>query len=170
MPKLTVSLPDGTEHVHELNDDQVTVGRVDDNIIVIADISVSSHHAELTLKDGDYVLRDIGSTNGTRVNGRDAAEGQDIPLQDGDSVLFGKVSTLYSSEKGATRPLPQESEAAAIPAATSARPADFANASPFQTKREKKDSTSVAILALGGVALLAFVGAVALIFGMAVPL
>jgi pSer/pThr/pTyr-binding forkhead associated (FHA) protein len=170
MPKLTVSLPDGTENVHELNDDVVTVGRVDDNMIVIADISVSSHHAELTMKDGDYVLRDIGSTNGTRVNGRDAAEGQDVPLQDGDSVLFGKVSTLYSSEKESVRTLPEGSELAAVPAATSMRPADFANASPFQTKKEKKDSGAVAIMAFGAVALLAFVGAVAMIFGMKSPI
>lgn len=170
MPKLTVSLPDGTENVHELNDDQITVGRVDDNMIVIGDISVSSHHAELTLQDGDYILRDIGSTNGTRVNGRDVPEGQDTPLQDGDSVLFGKVSTLYSSEKAAARPLPEESEVAAVPAASSARPADFANASPFQTKKEKKDPKATAILAFGGVALLAFAAAVAMIFTMKSPI
>jgi pSer/pThr/pTyr-binding forkhead associated (FHA) protein len=170
MPKLTVSLPDGTESVHELNDDQITVGRVDDNMIVIGDISVSSHHAELTLKDDDYILRDIGSTNGTRLNGRDVPEGQDTPLQDGDSVLFGKVSTLYSSEKAAARPLPEESEVAAVPAASSARPADFANASPFQTKKEKKDPKSTAILAFAGVALLAFAGAVAMIFTMKSPI
>jgi pSer/pThr/pTyr-binding forkhead associated (FHA) protein len=170
MPKLTVSLPDGSESVHELNDDQITVGRVDDNMIVIADISVSSHHAELILKDDDYILRDIGSTNGTRCNGRDVPEGQDTPLQDGDSVLFGKVSTLYSSDKAAARPLPEESEVAAVPAASSVRPADFANASPFQTKKEKKEASAVAIMAFAGVALLAFVGAVAMVFGMKSPL
>ena len=169
MPKLTVSLPDGTESVHELNDDLITVGRVDDNMIVIPDISVSSHHAELTLQDGDYVLKDIGSTNGTRVNGRDVPEGQDTPLQDGDSVLFGKVSTLYSSEKAAARPLPEETEVAGVPAASSARPADFANASPFQTKKEKKDPKATAILAFGGVALLVFLAAVAMIFTMKSP-
>lgn len=170
MPKLTVSLPDGTESVHELNDEQITLGRVDDNMIVIADISVSSHHAELTSRDGDYILRDIGSTNGTRLNGRDIAEGADTPLQDGDTVIFGKVSTLYSSEKAATRPLPVEMEASGVPAVSSARPADFANASPFQTKKEKQEPAALAILAFGVVALLAFAGAAAMVFGMKSPL
>ena len=59
---------------------------------------------------------------------------------------------------------------AAVPAASSARPADFANASPFQTKKEKKDPGALAIMAFAGVALLAFVGAVAMVFGMKSPL
>src|SRR4051794_26376643 len=120
MPKLTISLPDGTETVHELEDDQITVGRVDDNMIVISDISVSSHHATLTLVEGDYVLRDIGSTNGSRLNGRTIEEEKDYPLQDSDTVTFGKVSALYGSEKAATtRPLPEEAEAAVVPASSS---------------------------------------------------
>lgn len=170
MPKLTVSLPDGTESLHELNDEQITVGRVDDNMIVIADISVSSHHAELTLKDGDYILRDIGSTNGTRLNGRDVPAETDTPLQDGDTVIFGKVSALYSSEQAATRPLPVESEASGVPASSSARPADFENASPFQTRKEKMEPSAMAILGLGVLALVVFVGAVAMTFGMQSPL
>ena len=57
MPKLLVTLPDGSEVTHELTEDLVTVGRVSDNTIQIEDASVSSHHAELTLRGVDYVLK-----------------------------------------------------------------------------------------------------------------
>ena len=171
MPKLTVSLPDGTEAVHELVEDLVTVGRVDDNTIEIGDPSVSSRHAQLTKDDGDYVLRDLGSTNGTRVNGREAAEGEDFKLGDGDTIIFGKVNVHYGSETpSASRPMPVEETVASIPAAASVRPADFSNASPFQTKKKGRDPAGMAIVAVGIVALLAAGGVIFLITQMPPPL
>jgi pSer/pThr/pTyr-binding forkhead associated (FHA) protein len=171
MPKLTVSLPDGTEAVHELADDVITIGRVEENAIEITDPSVSSWHAQLSRDDGDYVLRDLGSTNGTRVNNRETAEGEDIKLSDGDTIIFGKVTVLYASETPApSRQLPVEDSVAALPASASVRPADFANASPFQTKKHRKDSVGVAILLLAIVSLLAFGGVLTLVFGMHSPL
>ena len=171
MPKLTVSLPDGTEAVHDLVEDVLTVGRVDDNMIEISDASVSSRHAQLSKDDGDYVLRDLGSTNGTRVNGRELPEGEDIKLGDGDEVIFGNIGVLYSSETpAASRPLPAEEHVTSAPAAASIRPADFANASPFQTKKKGRDPAGIAIISLGIVALLAAGGVVAMIFQMQSPL
>lgn len=171
MPKLTVSLPDGPESVHELTEDVITIGRVDDNMIEIADISVSSRHAQLTKDDGDYVLRDLGSTNGTRVNGQEAPEGEEIKLSDGFNIVFGKVAVLYSSEvPAASRPLPAEEVVAAVPAASSARPADFANASPFQSKKEGLDPKGVAITIVAVLALLAAGGVAAMAWQMQSPL
>jgi len=48
MPKIIVTLPDGTDVSHELTEDVVTIGRVSDNVIQIDDVSISSHHAEIT--------------------------------------------------------------------------------------------------------------------------
>jgi pSer/pThr/pTyr-binding forkhead associated (FHA) protein len=171
MPKLQVSLPDGSETTHDLTEQVITVGRVSDNTLQIEDISVSSHHAELTLKGEDYVLRDLGSTNGTRLNGKDAVEEQDYPLQDGDIISFGKVPAVYASENPAeARPMPQETEVAAVAAEASVRPSDFANASPFQKRAKKKDPIAMGILSLAGLAILAFCGAVAMIFSIKSPL
>ena len=75
MPKLQVSLPDGTETTHELGENEISVGRVEDNMLQIEDGSVSSRHAILTLRGDDYVLTDIGSTNGTRVIASSSALG-----------------------------------------------------------------------------------------------
>ncbi|MEA3188024.1 MAG: hypothetical protein QOD99_1854, partial [Chthoniobacter sp.] len=106
MPKLIVSMTDGTEVTHELSNDQITLGRIPDNAIQIEDASVSSHHAELTLTGGDYHLRDLNSTNGTRVNGKAIQEAQ---LADGDRVQFGKVESTYASEIASeNRPMPTE--------------------------------------------------------------
>ena len=66
--------------------------------------------------------------------------------------------------------MPEEAEPAAVVASSSARPADFSNASPFQTKKKQKDPMSVAILAFGIVAILAFVGATLMILGLKSPL
>jgi len=52
--------------------DTITVGRAPDNALHFGDSErrVSSHHAEILRKDGHYLLRDLGSTNGTMINGR----------------------------------------------------------------------------------------------------
>ena len=46
-----------------------TVGRRSDTSLTLPIPSVSSHHAELTLQNGGLKVRDLGSTNGTYVNG-----------------------------------------------------------------------------------------------------
>jgi pSer/pThr/pTyr-binding forkhead associated (FHA) protein len=171
MPKLTVSLPDSGDVVHDLVEELITVGRVDDNTIAIAHASVSSRHAQLSKDDADYVLRDLGSTNGTRVNGRELPEGEDFKLGDGDTVVFGNISVLYSSETPASsRPIPVGETVTSIPAAASARPADFANASPFESKKKSRDPAGAGLIALGVLALLAAGGAIALILQMQSPL
>ena len=171
MPKLQVSLPDAPETTHELAENEITIGRVEDNILQIADGSVSSHHAVLALRGQDYVLTDIGSTNGTRVNGQDLAPDTEHKLRDGDHIRFGHVETVYLSENASeAQPLPVEEVVAAVPASSSARPANFANASPFQTKKKKSDPAALAILAVSVLALLAFGYAAWLIVEMKSPL
>ena len=171
MPKLLVSLPEAPAVTHELTEENITVGRIAENDLQIEDISVSSRHAVLTLVHGDYVLRDTGSTNGTRLNGQELEPETDHRLQDGDVILFGKVETAYQSSTPAeARPLPAEQDAALVPAAESVRPADFANASPFQTKAKKKDPAGKAIVALSIVAVVVFLASLATIFSIRSPL
>ena len=49
----------------ELTDAAVTIGRAEDSTLVLTDDYASSRHAKLTLRDGDWYLEDLGSTNGT---------------------------------------------------------------------------------------------------------
>ena len=168
MPKLIVTQPDGTDVSHELTEEVVTVGRLSDNIIQIEDVSVSSHHAEVTFSSGHYVLRDLGSTNGTRVNGHGFTEGA---IRDGDRIRFGKVDVRYTSENpDDARPLPEQESVAASVAESSSRPEDFANASPFKSKSKKKDPIATGILIFACVAVLVFIGAVVSIFQLQPPI
>jgi pSer/pThr/pTyr-binding forkhead associated (FHA) protein len=83
MPKLLIA-----GMVHELTDELVTIGRAPDNTIVLYDPSVSGHHAELELSGDTYRLKDLDSTNGTRVNGIPTTE---TLLRFDDRIRFGSL-------------------------------------------------------------------------------
>ena len=168
MPKLKITLPGGITASHDLSDGSITLGRVSDNAIQIDDASVSSHHAELTRDGDDYILRDLDSTNGTRVNGVSHREGK---LKDGDEITFGEIEVLYESENPAdAQPMPAEAEVALQPAARSVRPSNFSNASPFQTTKKKKEPATVAIVALAVIGIIAFCAAAAAVLSLQSPL
>ena len=71
----------------------VNIGRADYNDIVLADESVSTAHAKLQRREGVWTLSDLGSTNGTFVDG-EKVEGE-IPIGPGATVRFGQVSTMF---------------------------------------------------------------------------
>ena len=62
------------------------------------DRSVSRRHAEISYEKGVLSLRDIGSTNGTSVNGERLAHQVDALLKDGDAVAFGSVNMTFARE------------------------------------------------------------------------
>jgi hypothetical protein len=72
----------------------VTVGRNEDSTIVLADPNVSRHHAEVRPAGDGFVVVDLGSTNGTRVNGAKVAEHL---LVDGDEVRFGNTVVHFEA-------------------------------------------------------------------------
>ena len=167
MPKLIVSLPDGGESSFDLEADVITVGRTDDNIVHIDDASVSSHHATLTHKDGGYILDDLDSTNGTRVNGEPTKH---AVLDHGDRIRFGKVEARYMSENASeARPLPTAENPTAELAEASTVPSDFSNASSFKRKVKKSDTGGKALMAFAIVSVLAFGAALASVFMLQPP-
>jgi pSer/pThr/pTyr-binding forkhead associated (FHA) protein len=66
--------------------DQLLVGRHPRCDVVVADPSVSRRHAQLTFRDGVWVLQDLDSTNGTTLNGERVGR---TTLHSGDVVSFG---------------------------------------------------------------------------------
>jgi len=71
----------------------VNIGRADYCDLVIPDDSVSSQHAKLTRREGVWILTDLGSTNGTLVDG-ERVQG-DIPIAPGAFVRFGDVQLVF---------------------------------------------------------------------------
>ena len=69
-----------------ITDRPIILGRQPDCDIVLDDSNVSRRHAEIVLRDGDIVLTDLGSTNGTRVNGSPI---RSSVLSSGDAVQIG---------------------------------------------------------------------------------
>jgi pSer/pThr/pTyr-binding forkhead associated (FHA) protein len=67
----------------------VRIGRAPDLELVIADDFVSTHHAEIVSEGGKPVLTDLGSTNGTVLNGRPVK--RPVRLADGDEIVLGTV-------------------------------------------------------------------------------
>jgi transcriptional regulator with GAF, ATPase, and Fis domain len=72
----------------------VTIGRHPDNTIVLRDDWCSRWHAELVLEEGGWVLRDLGSRNGTRVNG--ALITQPYRLLPQDVIRVGQTELVFS--------------------------------------------------------------------------
>jgi pSer/pThr/pTyr-binding forkhead associated (FHA) protein len=70
----------------------VTIGRLPDNTIVIDNSAVSSHHVRVLREGPQFVVEDLGSTNGTYVNGDKVSK---RPLRHGDTILVGKHKLFF---------------------------------------------------------------------------
>jgi FHA domain len=80
--------------IYELVQDELTIGRDITNRVVINDPEISRKHARLTLQSGSYVIEDLGSTNGTFVDGQRLI-GPHV-LRPGETIMFGeKISLEY---------------------------------------------------------------------------
>jgi hypothetical protein len=81
---------------------RVTIGRAKDCECVLTDPTVSRHHAELS-RDGErWLLRDLGSRNGTRVNGMRVLEATEV--HPGDRVALGDARYRLGTGRGGPRP------------------------------------------------------------------
>jgi pSer/pThr/pTyr-binding forkhead associated (FHA) protein len=73
----------------------LTIGRSADNDLVVADSRVSRHHARITGRRGTLVYADLGSTNGSRVNGVQVGElvlGAGDRIEVGDTIIIVEVA------------------------------------------------------------------------------
>jgi pSer/pThr/pTyr-binding forkhead associated (FHA) protein len=79
---------------YALDKERVLAGRHPDSDIFLDDITVSRRHAEFVRTSSGYVVRDVGSLNGTYLN-RDRIE--ESPLGNGDEVQIGKFKLVFLS-------------------------------------------------------------------------
>src|SRR5947209_20212155 len=81
----------------------ITIGRAPDNMIVIDDPSVSNRHAQLELSGETYRLKDLDSTNGTKVNGVPITE---PALRFEVQIRFGAIEARFEAGVQRHQPLP----------------------------------------------------------------
>ena len=96
-----------------LQDDRTIVGRVPTCDVVLPDHLVSRQHAEIRRESFGYIVRDLGSSNGTFVNGQRLSADESRPLRDGDTLRLGS-SELQFHDPSATLRVPGLSESVAV--------------------------------------------------------
>ncbi|MEP7337223.1 MAG: FHA domain-containing protein, partial [Acidobacteriota bacterium] len=88
--------PEGEERIaYILNETEIMIGRTLNNAFVVEHPSVSKRHARVVAKDDQYALHDLGSSNGTFVNGKRINE---TKLEDGCEVRFGRAHFIYRAQ------------------------------------------------------------------------
>jgi hypothetical protein len=104
MPMLVVyeGEPEGQRWVIEQA--RVTIGRGSDCDVVLPERQVSRYHAEIERDDGGYLLRDLGSKNGTCVNGQEVRD-KPYRLKDGDEIQIALCVKMGFVGADATLPL-----------------------------------------------------------------
>lgn len=157
MPRLIAQSEEFAGKTFELSGPTVTVGRLPDNGLPLDHNSVSGHHAELVVEGGDYKVRDLDSTNGTRVNGERIAEQK---LRRNDIVRFGNIELLYDSEFAApAQALPEPSQRVNLNGCSSrGRNPAFVNSSPFPKRSGGSSGSKQWTLILSGMSVLAVGG------------
>ena len=95
MDYLLVKTPDGRSYRHEIGGELLRIGRLSSNDLVLADSHVSRTHAEITRRDGEYYILDVGGRGGTFVNERPT----DDPtlLRPGDRIQLGRTILLFNA-------------------------------------------------------------------------
>jgi uncharacterized protein YkwD len=86
---------------YSLDKPVIAIGSQRSNDVVLDDTTVSRRHATITLKSGGFELADLGSTNGTFVNGRRLSS--PIALKPGDEIKFGSVRVAFDPASVAKR-------------------------------------------------------------------
>ncbi len=98
MARLVITQPSGQMEVFEITRPTIEIGRAESNDLVLNHASVSRHHTKLEINaDSRAVLWDLGSLNGTLVNGQRIEQ---HPLSDQDQIQIGMYQLKYESAEG----------------------------------------------------------------------
>ncbi len=87
MFSIIISEKGGAERRESFDKNEINVGRVQGNDLMLPKGNVSKHHARLLFRDGRFIVTDLKSTNGTYVNGRKIA--QATIVREGDKIYIG---------------------------------------------------------------------------------
>ena len=94
-PRLVVLSGPLKDSIIPLSEGEITIGREASNTVAVTDPSVSRRHCVVREQDGKFLVRDLGSRNGTQVNGDSA---QEHWLKHGDEIATGDSSFLFLLE------------------------------------------------------------------------
>lgn len=93
LAELTIESGPDAGHAHRASDHALRLGRSPDNDVILRDPATSGHHARLERRGDQFWVVDLGSTNGTFVNGESI---QEKPLNSGDRLTIGQNSVHFT--------------------------------------------------------------------------
>jgi predicted component of type VI protein secretion system len=143
MASLTIATGELSGQVFELDKDELSIGRSDQNVISLDDPAVSGKHCVVARSGNKYSIRDLHSTNGTRLNGKNVSEAR---LKPGDVITVGAVDmTIDGAEIEIEPPAPDLDPRVSTtptvimtPRSSAGRPAPVAASPGFQTKKDNR--------------------------------
>jgi len=132
MPKLVLKFRENVLREIPLADIPITIGRTEENDIIINNLGVSRKHARISKQGNEYMLEDLASRNGTLINNKEV---QQAKLQDKDDINIGKHNIIYFEHETAinTEPFPNNSKDTTLQAE------DTVKLSDHKTKPIRKD-------------------------------
>lgn len=95
MPNLYIQTPGNKNFTFEISRPEISIGRELKNDIILDDPRVSRMHALVLKTESETVLRDLGSGNGTFVNGQRIQPNSDFKLKEGDEVKMGSCTLTF---------------------------------------------------------------------------
>lgn len=93
---LVIQEKNGPRRVESFDQNEVTIGRVQGNDIVLPKGNISKRHSRIVLRDGKFIIVDLKSTNGTYVNGKRINSPQ--VLKDSDKIYIGDYTLMLEQE------------------------------------------------------------------------
>jgi len=139
MPRLLGMSESVKGQVFNIEAEQIQMGRQMSNDVRVDDSTVSHKHCLLFREGGKYWLRDLGSTNGTRVNNHPIKESE---LHNRDIITLGQVLMMFDmAEEAEEEPVASVAVSQDIRVAVGdgRAPEDFASLSPFGTHVQQSD-------------------------------
>ncbi|HXX70150.1 MAG TPA: FHA domain-containing protein [Polyangiaceae bacterium] len=117
---IVISEKGGAERREAFDRNEISVGRVQGNDLMLPKGNVSKHHARLLFRDGRFIVTDLKSTNGTYVNGRKIS--QATIVREGDKIYVGDF-VLRLESPGGDSARNNDAAAAAAPSGATLEPA-----------------------------------------------
>ena len=93
--QITVATSDGRSFVRPIDKDEFTVGRDSRNHLVLGDRQVSKFHCKILARGGQFIVQDLGSSNGTLING--IRMGGEVVVSTGDRLRLGPYELIFAT-------------------------------------------------------------------------
>ncbi len=156
MAKLIGVTGEFKDREYPLEEGEITIGRKTDNVILLDNPTVSSHHCVLTLAGTSCTLQDLDSTNGCRLNGR-SVRVEPAEIHHKDILQLGDIEFIVDAPELSSASVARYTDAdAEVTTDAMAAPQDFNTISPFGAPpRERKGIWYFLLITVGILTLLA---------------